>query len=266
MKSLEQLLETLRLLRGDNGCPWDRSQTLADLVRYLIDESYELQEAVTAATGAGNVDPGDIVDELGDVLFIAISCALLLEEQGSGSLEAAARAANDKIMRRHPHVFGDRSASTPAEGLQHWREIKQQEARQRGDTDISLLDGIPRNLPAIRRALTVQRKVGAVGFEWENREQVYAKFLEEARELRDVLPSGDASRVEEELGDMLFSVINLARFVGVDAEAALQRTVGKFVRRFQFVERQLAARQTSPEAASLPEMDALWELAKREER
>jgi MazG family protein len=261
--ALAGLIDTLRYLRGENGCPWDRKQTLVDFCRYLIDEAYELQEAVLDAEAVTDHAPR-VHDELGDVLFVALSCALSLEEASGVGLDQVAQQANDKIVRRHPHVFGGRTAASPEESLQHWRDVKAQEARERGETPQSLLDGIPRTLPAIRRALTVQRKVGAVGFEWETAAQVYAKFLEEARELRDVLPSQDAARIREELGDMLFSVINLARFVGVDAEAALHTTTSKFVRRFQFVERELASRGVTPEQASLQEMDGLWERAKRE--
>jgi uncharacterized protein YabN with tetrapyrrole methylase and pyrophosphatase domain len=185
--SLARLLETLRYLRSENGCPWDREQTLADMCRYLIDEAYELQDTV----------------------------------------------------------------------------------RERGEEVPTLLGKLPRSLPALRRALTVQHKVASVGFEWETAAQVYAKFLEEARELKEVLPGSDPAagadpaRVEEELGDMLFSVVNLGRFLGLDPEAALETTVAKFVRRFDHVERRLRERGQTLEQATLAEMDALWEEAKR---
>ncbi|MFQ5600611.1 MAG: nucleoside triphosphate pyrophosphohydrolase [Candidatus Krumholzibacteriia bacterium] len=253
---LQDLVETLRFLRSENGCPWDRQQTLADMCRYLIDEAYELQDAVRDERSA------ESVEELGDVLFLVLCCGLILEERGASDLEQVARAARDKIVRRHPHVFADRSAASPEEGLRHWRDMKESELRERGESPPLLLEKIPRSLPPLRRALTVQRKVAGVGFEWETSEQVYAKFLEEARELKEVLGGQDAGRVEDELGDMLFSVVNLGRFLGVDAETALQSTVTKFAKRFAYVERNLREHGRSLEDASLEEMDALWEESK----
>jgi MazG family protein len=253
------LLETLRFLRGDQGCPWDRQQSLVDLCRYLIDEAYELQEAV----GDGD-DPGS-AEELGDVLFLVLSCTLILQEKGGPDVVQIAHDTREKIIRRHPHVFGDRRARDAAEGERHWRDIKEAEARARGEAAPKLLDGIPRNLPPLRRALTLQRRVASVGFEWETAEQVHRKIVEEAQELQDVLQAGDQKRIEDELGDLLFSVVNLGRFLGVDPETALRSTVDKFARRFAHVEESLRQRQRSLEAASLAEMDALWEEAKSQE-
>lgn len=254
MRSLDELLETLRRLRGPDGCPWDRRQTFADLCRYLIDEAYELQDVADLAR------PTAAAEELGDVLFVALSCALALEEHTD--LDAVADAARAKILRRHPHVFGDRTARTAEEGLRHWQDVKAAEARERGDAPRRHLGKLPRSLPALRRALAVQRKVAEVGFEWETADQVHAKLLEEGRELKEVLPLGNASRLQDELGDLLFSVVNLARFLGVDPEAALDGTIAKFAQRFDYVEDRLRARSRTLQEASLAEMDALWEEAK----
>lgn len=256
IESLQQLLDTLRYLRGPNGCPWDRKQTLLDMCRYLIDETYELQDA------AGHAPPGEIADELGDVLFLVLSCALMLEERGGADLGQVADLARSKIVRRHPHVFADRTARSPEESVRHWQDVKESEARARGGGPPTFLGKLPRSLPALRRALIVQRKVAEVGFEWEAASQVYAKFLEEARELQEVLPGNDPARIQDELGDMLFSVVNLGRFLGVDPEAALDSTVHKFVQRFGYVERRLRQSGRELGEATLAEMDALWEESK----
>lgn len=256
MRALEELVETLRFLRGPTGCPWDRKQTFADLCRYLLDETYELQDTAALET------PAATREEMGDVLFVALCAALLLEEKGVASLEEVAAGARDKIIRRHPHVFGDATAHSAEEGLRHWQDVKAAEARARGEEPATHLGRLPRSLPALRRALAVQHKVAEVGFEWETAAQVHAKLLEEGRELREVLPLGDAARLADELGDLIFSAVNLARFLNVDPEAALEGTVQKFTARFGYVEQRLRARGTSLQDASLSEMDHLWEESK----
>lgn len=256
MDALAELIATLRILRGPDGCPWDRKQTLADWCRYLLDETYEFQDVVSQPESEA------AADELGDVLFVALSCALWLEEHGHPGLDAAATRAREKIVRRHPHVFGDRTARTAEEGLQHWRDAKAAEARARGEAEPPFLGTLPRSMPSLRRALAVQRRVAEVGFEWETAAQVWAKVLEEGRELHEVLPLEDRARLEDELGDLLFSMVNLARFLAVDPETALGGTIAKFTARFGHVERALRARGRSLHEASLVEMDALWEEAK----
>jgi len=259
LQALLELVDTLRFLRGGNGCPWDRQQTFADLCRYLLDESYELQEH------AALTDPPAAAEEMGDVLFVALCAALLLEERTEWSLERIAALARAKIVRRHPHVFGDRTARSPEESLRHWEEVKAEEARARGEVPAPFLRPLPASVPALRRALAVQRRVAEVGFEWETVDQVWAKLLEESRELHAVVPTGEASRIQDELGDILFSVVNLSRFLDVDPEAALAGTVAKFTRRFGYVERTLEATGRDLRHATLAEMDALWEESKRTE-
>jgi tetrapyrrole methylase family protein/MazG family protein len=256
LQALAELITTLRFLRGPEGCPWDRKQTFADLCGYLLDETYELQDTADLS------DPAAAREEMGDVLFVALCAALLLEEKGTASLEAVAAGARDKIIRRHPHVFGDAQAASAEEGLRHWQDVKAAEARARGEEPAPHLGRLPRSLPALRRALAVQRRAAEVGFEWETAAQVHAKLLEEGRELREVLPLGDPERLKDELGDLLFSVVNLARFLAVDPENALEGTVAKFTARFGYVEDRLRARGTTLQAATLAEMDALWEESK----
>lgn len=260
IQRLQQLLDTLRFLRSDNGCPWDRKQSLADMCRYLLEEAYELQEAVRDGDASG------CAEELGDVLFLVLSCSIMLEQSGGPGLEEIAARTDAKIVRRHPHVFADKSARSPEEGVRHWRDMKEREARERGQRPPRLLERLPRALPPLHRALKVQREVASVGFEWETAEQVHAKILEEARELQEAMQNGDRRRIEDELGDMLFSVVNLARRLEVDPESALGSTVAKFVQRFAYVEDGLRARGRSLAAASLQEMDALWEESKRQEQ
>lgn len=259
LPELTKLLETLRHLRSDQGCPWDRKQSLADMCRYLLDESYELQDAID------DNDTPEIIAELGDVLFLVLSCNLILEAQDQSTLEKVARGAREKIIRRHPHVFGDQHADNVKESLQHWQDIKSAEARQRGESQPTLLQNIPRSLPALRRAKTVQEKVASVGFEWETADGVFDKLLEETEELREVLPKSDPKRIEDEVGDLLFSVINLGRYLGIDPERALHSTIHKFTKRFTHVEKALRDKQCTLEEATLTEMDQLWEEAKKHE-
>ena len=256
---LDALVETLRFLRSDRGCPWDRAQSFEAMCTYLIDEAYELQDAARSAAD------DDCAEELGDVLFLLVSCALMLQERGGPELGEIARRTREKIIRRHPHVFGERQAKSAEEGARHWQDSKDAEARARGEAAPRLLDTLPRSLPPLRRALTVQRRVALVGFEWDTAEQVRQKIVEETAELQEVMQSGERQRLEDELGDILFSVVNLGRFLGVDPEAALHSTVSKFVQRFGQVEDALRARGRSLEEATLAEMDALWEEAKRHE-
>jgi MazG family protein len=258
---LGRLLDTLRHLRGPDGCPWDRKQTLADMCRYLLDETYELQDAIA------DEDRPEILKELGDVLFLVLSCNLILEESGQATLEQVARAAHDKIVRRHPHVFGDREAARNAdESLRNWRDIKAEEARERGEPDPHLLQNIPKTLPPVRRAWTVQKKVASVGFEWDTVEGVFDKLVEETNEIRAEMAGGDKARIQDEVGDLLFSAVNLARYLAVDPERALQGTVSKFSRRFHEVENALRDKNRSLEDATLQEMDALWDEVKERER
>lgn len=229
------------------------------MCRYLLDEAYELQDAIQAG------DRDSCTDELGDVLFVLLSCILIHEQTGAAGLEEVAARAEEKLIRRHPHVFADRHAKSPEEGLRHWRDMKQKEAAESGRKSDGLLDSIPRSLPPLRHALALQRKVAGVGFEWETADQVRAKLVEETQELREVLRTGDAQRALDELGDLLFSVVNLGRFLNLDPEIALRSTVAKFGRRFAYVEDKLRARERTLEEASLQEMDVLWEESKQHE-
>jgi len=245
-------------LRAPDGCPWDRAQTLESLTTYVIEETYEVVDSIEAR------DPGGLEGELGDLLFQVVLVAQLAAEQGWFDILDVCRRIEAKMIRRHPHVFGDVPVDSADQVVRNWERIKQEE-----DATRSALDGVPRQLPALLKALRITEKAAALGFDWERVEDVVAKLEEEVAELRASLAAGappSASEgVREELGDVLFVMANLARQLGIDPEAALQGANGKFVRRFSAMERRGRERGVGLSDLSLPELDELWEEAKREE-
>jgi len=258
-----ELVELVGTLRGPDGCPWDREQKLGDLPKYLVEEAYELVDAV-----ADN-NTGAIEEELGDLLFLMLFFAQIAREEGRFDVFSAIARTYHKMVRRHPHVFGDLNARNADEVLTHWYGIKAREARAKEKTDngdaASAIGNIPRHLPALLKAQKIQRNVSRVGFDWGRAEQVLAKAEEELGELHQALASGDKNAVADELGDLLFSVANLARFLGFESEEALERTNRKFIRRFQEMERKLEASGRPLTDFTLQEMDAEWERAKLNE-
>jgi tetrapyrrole methylase family protein / MazG family protein len=254
---LDRLVNIMATLRSPSGCPWDRAQDSTSLKPYLLEEAYEVLDAIEEGA------PHKLRDELGDLLFQVIFHAQLARERGDFDVYDILAGTIAKMTRRHPHVFGSAAASTPQEALQNWEEIKRQEKTATEGT--SVLDGVPRQLPSLLRAQRLQDKAARVGFEWEHVDQVWEKFAEEIRELQTAAALQNHAKVEEELGDVLFSLVNLARFLEVNPDEALHKTTGKFIRRFQFIERELHRRGKTPKQASLAEMDALWEQAKQQE-
>jgi len=255
-----ELWDVLRRLRGENGCPWDKEQTLATLTPYLIEEAYEILDAVSA----DRMD--DVAEELGDTLFLIVFCADIMADRSPHTLDSLCRAAAVKLRRRHPHVFGDKTVTTANASQRQWQEIKQDEQQSR-----SLLGKMPASLPSLTAAFRTQEKASSVGFDWPKVEQVMAKVEEELAEVRAELvgrpATGDAPpRLAAEIGDLLFAVANLARFVRVDPERELRSTVARFRSRFQHIEDQLKERGSHPTKATLEEMDALWEEAKTLEK
>jgi MazG family protein len=241
-------------LRAEGGCPWDREQTHETLRQYLLEETYEVLEAIDQ--GRYN----DLKEELGDLLLQVVFHAQIAAEEGRFTISEVLQAIADKLLRRHPHVFGQAEIRTAQEQTVHWENVKQSEGKE------SVVDGVPRELSALLRAHRIQSKAATVGFDWENVEQVWPKVEEELLELRRACQLGDQKKVEEELGDVLFSLVNLSRFIRVNPEDALRGTVDKFVRRFKQVERELKARGTPLHEATLKEMDELWDRIKREEK
>ncbi len=249
-----RLIALERRLRGPGGCPWDAAQTIETLKPNLLEETYEALEAHSS----GNV--AAFREELGDLLYVLLFIALVAEEQSLFTIDELLREAHDKIYRRHPHVFGDASAATPDDAKRVWEEVK----RSEGKTDReSALDGIPHNLPALMRARRVQERAAAIGFDWDHPEPVLAKIEEEMQEVRDGWRAGDQAHAVEELGDVLFAVVNLLRFLNRNPEEVLIGTIKKFERRFREVEKAMRA---EGRAMTLAEMDAVWERAKEAER
>jgi tetrapyrrole methylase family protein / MazG family protein len=257
MEEFERLVDIMRRLRAPDGCPWDREQTHETLKPYLIEEAYEVLDAIEAG------DDRALAEELGDVLLQVVFHAQVASEDDRFGVNDVAKAIADKLVRRHPHVFGDVEADTPEKVLKNWDAIKKEEKAEKGEADKGLLDDVPRHLPALLRAENLQRKAARVGFDWEKLEEVTAKAREEVTEFIETIEQKESeSRVIEELGDLLFSIVNVARFIGISPEEALSRTNRKFVTRFRYIESKLAASGSSPAEASLEQMDLFWEEAK----
>ncbi len=251
--SLEPLQDLLVKLRSPGGCPWDIVQTHKSLRSNLIEEAYEVVEAIDLA------DEELLCEELGDLLLQIVFHARMAEEAGSFSMQTVIDGVMDKLIRRHPHVFGEISLESAGAVVLQWDAIKRQEKKDR----ISLLDGIPKEFPALMRAQKMQHKAAKAGFDWKDIEPVWGKLREEAAELREAVEKQDPEAVEEELGDLLFSAVNLSRFLKVDAEVALQRTNQKFRSRFLQVEEAVKSSGKGWKAFSLEELDVFWEEAKR---
>ena len=254
--AFERLRAVVARLRGDQGCPWDREQTVASVKRYLLLEVYELLEALDRPE-----EPG-VLEELGDVLFQIAFLARLFEERSAFDLAAVAQACAEKMVRRHPHVFADRQLASSAEVLRNWSDLKA-EARGESPGERSLLDGVPRALPALVKALELSERAAHHGFDWPDLGPVLAKLDEERAELAAAVAKGSAEEIADELGDLLFVVANLGRKLGANPEESLQRANAKFDRRFRFIESELRGRGQKPRDATLAEMDALWDEAKR---
>ncbi len=263
---IERLREVMRRLRDPRaGCPWDVEQSFAPIAPYTIEEAYEVAEAIQ------NADMDALKDELGDLLLQVVFHAQMAAEAGTFDFDAVAAAIADKMIRRHPHVFGDRTVDDAAAQTKAWEAQKAAEraakARAAGAAP-SALDGVTVGLPALSRALKLQRRAGRVGFDWKDAPPILDKIAEEVGELRHEMaaPARDAARLADELGDLLFACVNLARHLELDPESALRGTNAKFERRFRRVEALLAAAGKRPEQATLDEMERLWEQAKNEER
>jgi tetrapyrrole methylase family protein/MazG family protein len=245
-------------LRGPGGCPWDREQTLESLRPYMIEETYEVVDAIDAG------EPAELAAELGDLLFHIIFAAQLADEKGWFDVSAVCRGIHAKMVHRHPHVFGEVEVSSAAEVVKNWEAIKQRERSEKG-----ALAGVPRQLPALLKAYRITEKAAALGFDWERVGDVVAKLEEEVRELSAELRTRGAEaseqRVREELGDVLFSMANLARQLGADPEAALQSANDKFARRFSAMEKLAAGRGGAIQGLTLAELDALWDEVKQGE-
>lgn len=249
MKEFDEFVSIMRRLR--NECPWDKEQTHESLKKHFVEEAYEALEAIDRKNFI------DLKGELGDVALQVVFHAIIAEEENKFTLEEVFRAINEKLIRRHPHIYGDAVINSGAEQIALWDKIKMTEGR------MSVLEGIPNHYPALMKAEKVQKKAAKVGFEWETREDVWKKVEEELSELHSAIESGDAAHTHQEFGDVLFSLVNYARFIGVNPEESLHSTVQKFYTRFQYIEKKLLEQGKDIHKTSLAEMDALWNEAKK---
>jgi len=267
----EKLVAVQARLRAPGGCPWDREQTHESLRTYLIEEAYEVLEALESRNDA------KFAEEMGDLLLQIVFHSQMAQERGGFTISDVIREIHDKMIRRHPHVFGETRAKDAADVLRNWEQIKAEERRSKAKNPVnhsgsksarqaSLLDGVSRALPATLEGFQLTRKASRIGFDWETAGGIFEKMGEETRELQNALDAREQPKVEEELGDLLFAAVNLARFLKVDPEIALKKANEKFSRRFRSMEK--LAREGGREFKNLPrqEMEALWDLAKRTEQ
>lgn len=254
---VRRLYEIMKRLRAPGGCPWDREQTLQTLKPCLLEETYELLEAMEGEDLALHIE------ELGDVLLQVVFQSAIREEEGLFTLDDVAAALAEKLVRRHPHVFGDVQAATSGQVLRNWEAIKQAEKGK--PPDRSAIDGVPTALPALLKAQRIQAKASRVGFDWKDASGAVEKIDEELGELKQAIASGSPEQVKGEMGDLLFSLVNTCRFLEVDAEGALEGTTRKFARRFREVERRIREQGRSLKACTLVELDAVWDEVKRGE-
>lgn len=246
----ERLLQIVAILRGPEGCAWDRAQTPASLTPYLMEEAYEVVESIQDG------DPQRLKEELGDLLLHIVFQSDIARENRQFTMAEVLKNINAKLIRRHPHVFGDLQTDNVQTIKQNWEAIKLNEGRN------SLMEGLPRTLPALLQARRVQERASQVGFDWENIAGVREKLSEEIQELDAAIAKGDREAVAEELGDLLFTIVNLGRFLNLDPEEALRRAVNKFVARFKALEAELAAQGKSWKDSSLYELDTIWNRVK----
>jgi len=253
----DRLMEIMRKLRAPGGCPWDAEQSHDSLKRYLLEEAYEVIEAIDAR------DSALLKEELGDLMLQPVFHAAIAEETGAFTMDEVLDAINDKLVRRHPHVFGDQVIESSAAQVENWEKIKKNE---KGEERKSALSGIPPHLPALMQAQKITEKAARVGFDWEHTDQVFAKVMEELHEFQEAMVSGDQQEMESELGDLLFAIVNLGRFLALDPEDALRKTIQRFTRRFNHIEETLHGRGERLQDSTLEEMDLLWEEAKKLEK
>jgi len=253
---IKSIISVIKKLRGPSGCPWDREQTREKMGYYLIEEAHEAKEAIDADS------PQKIKEELGDLLFQLLTVIEISEEMGEFTLSQVIEQARDKMVRRHPHVFGKHSVNDANEVVANWVQIKKQEKKE-GEEEDSIVSGIPKSIPSLHRAYLITQRASRVGFDWEDKEGVLKKLKEEVKELESAVSEEDRDRIIHEMGDLLFSVVNLGRFLEISPESALNKAVDRFISRFQYIEQRLRERGKDPSQSTLEEMDQLWEEAKK---
>jgi tetrapyrrole methylase family protein/MazG family protein len=253
---LDELIKIMSALRGEKGCPWDREQTMESLKPFIVEEAYEVLEAIDEKT------PEDVKEELGDLLFQIVFQCQIAKEMGYFEMADVIEKIGRKMIARHPHVFGDADYKTSAEVLVHWEAQKKREGKQRE----SLLEGVPKTLPSLLRAHRLQDRAARVGFDWDKVGDVMKKLDEEIGEFKEAMEKKNEDAIEEELGDVLFMLVNISRFIGVNPEDALRKTISKFISRFRYIEMAAAEAGRTLSDMTLAEMDALWDEAKKKKR
>lgn len=256
-RSFDDLVKLMTTLRGPNGCPWDRKQNLSDLKPFVIEEAYEVIDAIDRN------DRAALMEEIGDLLLESVFIAEITREEGSFDVYDSVTAIHDKLVRRHPHVFGDVEADDAEQVLVNWEKLKNEERKAENK---SVLAGVPAALPALLKASRLTEKAARVGFDWRRTEDVFHKLDEEIAELHEAVDGGKPAHIEDELGDLLFTIANIARKIGVNPEEALQSTNRKFMRRFESMEAAVRESGRNLDQLALEEMDALWDKAKAAER
>jgi len=253
---LDELIKIMSALRGEKGCPWDKEQTMESLKPFIVEEAYEVLEAIDEK------NPEAVKEELGDLLFQIVFQCQIAKEKGEFEMSDVIEKIGRKMIARHPHVFGDADYRTSAEVLVHWEAQKKLEGKQRE----SLLEGVPKTLPSLLRAHRLQDRASRVGFDWDKIDDVMKKLDEEIGEFREAMEKNQEDAIEEELGDVLFMLVNISRFIGVNPEDALRKTISKFISRFRYIE--MAAADSGRKLAdmTLAEMDALWDEAKEKKK
>jgi len=246
-----ELVDIMEKLRADDGCPWDKEQTPESILPFFLEETYEVMEAVHEK------DWDTLQEEIGDILLHSVYQSQMAEEKDRFTILNSLETITSKLIRRHPHVFGDIKANAARSAKQTWEAQKHKEKGRK-----SRLDGVPITMPSLVRAQRLQEKASYVGFEWDRIEEVWDKVHEEILELKDAQSNGTAEHIEEEIGDVLFSIVNLSRFLKISSEDALRRTNNKFIKRFKKIEAELKKRNRPIEEATLEEMDKIWEEVK----
>lgn len=254
--TFNRLREVIAVLRSPEGCPWDRKQTHESLREYAIEEVYELIDAID------NQDDENIIEELGDILLQVMLHSQIGEDDGYFTVDDVIRAVTDKMIHRHPHVFADRHVDSVEEVYKNWEELKKEE---KPGERTSVLDGVPKNLPSLAKAVKLQKKTAKTGFDWEEVKDIWAKLTEELDEVKEAISDDNKEEIEKEFGDILFVIANLSRYYKINPEVALNRTNEKFTSRFAFIEEQLGEQQKDIQKATLQEMDELWDKAKERE-
>ncbi len=262
-RSFDELVDVMARLRAPGGCPWDIEQTYASLARYLLEESYETFDAIQEAVETG--DAANLREELGDLLLQVVFHAAIGAERGDFTIDDVAAGVTQKLILRHPHVFGDAKLERAEDVLDNWDQLKADERKASGKAEKvreSILEEVPVHFPALLEGLKLTKKAAKVGFDWENAGQIFDKLDEEAAELKEAIKNGDKHNIDEEIGDLLFVVMNLARHLDVEPETALKKTNRKFRQRFKFIEDELRREGKALEDAGIWEMDDLWNKAK----